>query len=141
MTVPVGSGSGEPAPSGAGGRRVPLALEVHELDKAFGALHAVRAVTFHVSAGEVLGLVGANGAGKSTIIKMLAGLLRPDGGDVRVAGDVRRALTPAHARAAGIGFVHQALALVDTPSVAENIFLGHPRPRRFAAIDWKAMQA
>src|SRR5579859_3271367 len=124
------SDSAVPTPPEVGtAARLP-ALEVRGLSKAFGALRAVRSVDFRVERGEVLGLVGANGAGKSTVIKMLAGLLRPDGGELRVTGEVRHALTPAEARAAGIAVVHQELALVESQTVAENVFLGHPRPRR-----------
>jgi ABC-type sugar transport system ATPase subunit len=115
------------------------ALSVRALDKSFGALHAVREVSFDVAGGEVLGLLGANGAGKSTIVKILAGLLRPDGGEVAIGGDVHETLTPAAARGLGLAVIHQELALVDSQSVAENIFLGHPRPRRAGALDWKAL--
>ena len=115
------------------------ALSVRALDKSFGALHAVRAVSFDVAGGEVLGLLGANGAGKSTIVKMLAGLVRPDGGELAIGGEVRESLTPAAARALGLAVIHQELALVDSQSVAENIFLGHPRPRRGGVLDWKAL--
>jgi ABC-type sugar transport system ATPase subunit len=115
------------------------ALSVRALDKSFGALHAVRGVSFDVVGGEVLGLLGANGAGKSTIVKILAGLVRPDHGEVAIAGDAHEALTPAAARTLGLAVIHQELALVDSQSVAENIFLGHPRPRRGGVLDWRAL--
>jgi ABC-type sugar transport system ATPase subunit len=115
------------------------ALSVRALDKSFGALHAVREVSFDLAHGEVLGLLGANGAGKSTIVKVLAGLVRPDGGEVAIGGEVHEALTPAAARSLGLAVIHQELALVDSQSVAENIFLGHPRPRRAGVLDWKEL--
>jgi len=112
---------------------------VRALDKSFGALHAVRAVSFGVAEGEVLGLLGANGAGKSTIVKILAGLVRPDGGEVAIGGEAHATLTPAAARSLGLAVIHQELELVDSQSVAENIFLGHPRPRRAGILDWRAL--
>jgi monosaccharide-transporting ATPase len=120
------------------GRRL-TALSVRALDKSFGALHAVQQVTFELADGEVLGLLGANGAGKSTIVKILAGLVRPDSGEVAIGGEVHEALTPAAARSLGLAVIHQELALVDSQSVAENIFLGHARPRRAGVLDWKAL--
>ena len=130
-----------PAPPGAGAGSSHPVLEVRALDKSFGGVQAVRSVSFDVGAGEVLGLVGANGAGKSTIIRILAGVIKPDDGEIRLDGSLRQVFTTAGARAEGIAVVHQELALVDSQSVAENIFLGHPRPRRLGVIDWSAMYA
>src|SRR5690606_29565538 len=77
-------------------------------------------------AGEVHALMGENGAGKSTLLKILAGVERPDTGDLRVTGsavDVR-SLSPASARALGIAIVHQEFSLIPQLTVVENIFLG-----------------
>ncbi|HEX4008844.1 MAG TPA: sugar ABC transporter ATP-binding protein [Solirubrobacteraceae bacterium] len=116
-------------------------LQVSGVVKAFGGLRALQGVSLRLAPGEVLGLVGANGAGKSTLVKILAGLLRPDAGNITVAGETMAALTPSESRAAGISVIHQELALIDSQSVAENIFLGHPRPRRWGAIDWRRLTA
>jgi ribose transport system ATP-binding protein len=116
-------------------------LRVAQVSKAFGGLQALRQVSLRLAPGEVLGLVGANGAGKSTLVKILAGLVRPDAGEITLAGSVATALTPSESRAAGISVIHQELSLIDSQSVAENIFLGHPRPKRWGVIDWRRLTA
>jgi len=116
-------------------------LTVTGVVKAYGGLQALQGVSLRLRTGEVLGLVGANGAGKSTLVKILAGLVRPDGGDIVASGHSFTALTPGESRTAGISVIHQELALIDSQSVAENIFLGRPRPRRWGALDWRALAA
>ncbi len=94
-------------------------IEVHNLQRRFGTFLAVNNVSFTVSRGEVFGLIGANGAGKSTTFRMLCGLLPPSGGNLRVAGaDLLRA--PADARAR-IGYMSQKFSLYASLSVAENL--------------------
>src|SRR5205823_11031708 len=73
--------------------------------------------------GEVLGLVGDNGAGKTTLVKCLAGVHRPDSGEIYVDGELRDHLTAESARELGIETVHQNLSLIDTLDVAQNFFL------------------
>ena len=94
-------------------------LEVHDLSKAFAGVTVVRDVSFAVAAGEVVGLVGPNGCGKSTIVKMLSGFHPPDPGSrIVVAG---AEIEPsADRRARGMAFVHQDLGLVADGSVIEN---------------------
>jgi ABC-type sugar transport system ATPase subunit len=116
-------------------------LRLARISKAFGGLQALRDVDLRLGRGEVLGLVGANGAGKSTLVKILAGLVHPDAGSIAVDGATVSAFTPHASRAAGISVIHQELSLIESQSVAENIFLGHPRPRRWGAIDWRALAA
>ena len=99
-------------------------MRVVGLDKSYGGLKAVDSVTFDVYRGEVLALVGDNGAGKSTLIKAIAGAQPPDAGHVEMDGAPLRMRTPRDADAAGIGCLHQALGLVDTLDVPENVFLG-----------------
>ena len=113
-------------------------LSVAGISKRFGGVHAVRDATLTVGAGQVLGLVGANGAGKSTLIRILAGVIEPDEGEVRLNGEpvVRR--TPHAALAHGIAVIHQELHLVGAQTIADNLFLGRARPRRAGAIDWRA---
>ncbi len=94
-------------------------IEVNNLQCRFGDFYAVKNVTFSVSKGEVFGLLGANGAGKSTTFRMLCGLLPPSGGTLRVAGaDLRLAAAAARAR---IGYMSQKFSLYGNLSVAENL--------------------
>lgn len=114
-----------------------LLLEVSGLDKSFFATHAVDDVSFTVDQGEIVALLGENGAGKSTVIKMLAGVYRPDGGSMRLAGaDI---VTPQVQKQ--IAFVHQTLGLVDWMTVSENIALSLGYPRRFGLISKKGARA
>jgi ABC-type sugar transport system ATPase subunit len=108
--------------SADGDGRVPV-LEVRELGKSFGAVRALENVSLKLYAGEVLGLVGDNGAGKSTLVKCIAGIHRPDAGEIHIDGELRDHLTPDSARDLGIETVHQNLSLVDTLDVSQNFFL------------------
>ena len=97
------------------------AIEALVLSKDFGAFRAVDGASFRVAPGEIFGLLGANGAGKTTVIKMLTGILRPSGGEGRVAGaDVRTGGTAIKER---IGYVSQVFSLYVDLSVIENIRL------------------
>ncbi len=106
----------------------PVLIEADAITKRFGGAVAVDDVSISVRAGEIYGLVGENGAGKSTLMRVLAGILSPDQGEVRVDGKP----VPHGARAAisaGISLVHQELSLVPEMTVAENILLGaFPHP-------------
>ena len=94
-------------------------IEVHDLQRRFGSFYAVRGLSFAVAQGEVFGLLGANGAGKSTTFRMLCGLLPPSGGKLRVAGaDLRVAAAAARAR---IGYMSQKFSLYGNLSVTENL--------------------
>ncbi len=99
-------------------------LEVEGLVKSFGPVDVLHGVDLSLAAGEVLALVGDNGAGKSTLIKHVAGVYRPDAGEIRLEGQPVRVETPGQARALGIETVYQDLALADELSVGANIFLG-----------------
>jgi ABC-type sugar transport system ATPase subunit len=115
-------------------------LRVEGLSKHFGGVQAVREASLAVGAGQVLGLVGANGAGKSTLIRMLAGVVEPDAGTIRLDGEEVVLRTPHQALAQGIAVIHQELHLVGAQTVAENLFLGRPRPRRAGVLDWRALR-
>ena len=98
-----------------------VAIEVHDLTRRFGGFTAVDSVTFDVRAGEVFGFLGANGAGKTTAIRMLIGLLAPTSGRASVAGfDV---LTAAESVRRHIGYMSQRFSLYDDLTVRENITL------------------
>lgn len=110
--------------SHAGGAATePLALEVLNLAKSYGAVRALRGVSLTLNRGEVLGLLGDNGAGKSTFVKCLVGILRPDSGAILVGGKEVQIHNPEQARLAGIEAVHQNLDLVPQFDVAANMFL------------------
>lgn len=121
-----------------------LALEVNGLTKRFGSVLANDDVSFKIVQGTIHGIIGENGAGKSTAMKMLYGLYTPDSGEIRVWNQVRKWRSPADAIHAGIGMVHQHFMLADPSTVLDNIILGqepfvssHSRfiPRFFRPID------
>ncbi len=106
--------------------------------KSFGGAHALKDASLSILPGEVHGLVGANGAGKSTFIRILAGLVQPDAGEILLDGKPFVAASPHYAAAAGLSFIHQELALVPDMTVIENIMLGLPKRSRFGWVDWTA---
>lgn len=118
------------------------ALEMLDIDKRFGGVHALDRANLAAYDGEILGLCGENGAGKSTILKILSGVYPAGsyGGEVKVRGNVQRLRGTADAQKAGIAMVHQELMLVPELSVAENLLLGR-EPRRFGLIDTPALEA
>jgi ABC-type uncharacterized transport system ATPase subunit len=99
-------------------------LEVRNIKKAFGDCVANEDVSLVVKRGTIHAIVGENGAGKSTIMKIVYGFYRPDSGEVLVDGKAVNIRNPHDAIALGIGMVHQHFMLVDTMTVAENIILG-----------------
>ena len=114
-------------------------LSLDAVTKDFPGVRALSSVSLSLHAGQVTALVGENGAGKSTVVKILTGIYRPDGGEVRVDGKPVR-LTDAEAAAGhGITAIHQETVLFDDLSVAENIFLGHAPRTRLGLIDRAAM--
>jgi simple sugar transport system ATP-binding protein len=100
------------------------------IEKRFGSIHALRGVDLDIWPGEVVGLVGDNAAGKSTLTKIISGAYTPDGGSLEVDGAPARFATPADARARRIEMVYQDLSLCDTVDVAGNLFLGREPVRR-----------
>lgn len=103
--------------------RVPPVLELAGIQKRFGSVQALRGADFVLSAGEVHALLGENGAGKSTLMHVAYGLVRPDGGEVRVNGMAHSVSSPREARRLGIGMVHQHFTAVPALTVAENVAL------------------
>lgn len=110
-------------------------LEVRNLDKSFYATHAANNVSFSVNQGEVVALLGENGAGKSTVIKMLAGVYRPDSGDVYMDGQK----LSLDGTSSEIAFVHQTLGLIEWMTVAENIAQTIGYPKKMGLISPSAM--
>ena len=99
-------------------------LEFQHVSKSFGAVHALRDVSFAVAAGSAHAIVGENGAGKSTLLKVLAGILQPDRGEVRWDGAHLRLGSPRDALERGIGMVYQEMLSFPNLSVSANIFAG-----------------
>lgn len=101
-----------------------MAFSMQGIVKLFPGVKALDGASLHVSRGEVHGLVGENGAGKSTIIKVLAGVYQPDGGSITLEGHIVAQPTPAKVHEAGVRFIHQELHLVPHFTVAESVFMG-----------------
>ena len=117
-------------------------LEVRGVSKNFGAIRALTDVSFALDPGEVVGLMGDNGAGKSTMVKLIAGNFPPNEGEVTVDGQVCHFHKPIEARAQGIEVVYQDLALADNLTAAQNVFLGREIKKGFwpfRILDKKAM--
>jgi simple sugar transport system ATP-binding protein len=106
-------------------------VEVRNIHKWFGKVHAVDGVSFSIEKGELVGLVGDNGAGKSTLIKVLSGFHPSDEGEILIEGRKVQIKSPSDARAFGIETVYQEQALVELMSVSRNMFMGR-EPVRFA---------
>lgn len=119
-------------------------IDMRHISKSFGAVTALRDVSLAVPQGSVVGLVGDNAAGKSTLMKVLAGAILPDRGEILIDGKPARYTHPIGAREAGIEMIYQDFALVPDLTVAQNIFLGREVMRRVAGIpvlDRRAMNA
>ena len=111
-------------------------LEATGLNKRFGGIHAVRDVSLHVMPGEVVALAGDNGAGKSTVIKMISGVYKPDGGEVCYQGERVDQLTPRQIRDRGIETIYQDLALADNLDVGTNLFLGREKVKHLLGLPY-----
>jgi len=99
-------------------------LEMINIDKRFQGVHALKSCSLNLKSGEVLALVGENGAGKSTMMKILTGIHKADMGDILYFGKKVNFKTPRDAQDAGISIVHQELNLMNHLTVAQNIFIG-----------------
>lgn len=112
----------------------PPLVRLEGIRKSFGSIEALRGVDLELGHGEVLGLVGDNAAGKSTLTKIIAGAYLPDAGRIAIDGETVAYTTPAEARARRIEMVYQDLSLCDTVDVAGNLFLGREPTRRVAGL-------
>ena len=115
-------------------------LRLTGISKAFGGVHALSDISFELVAGEIHALAGENGAGKSTFVKLIAGVYAPDTGTVMLGGEEHSRLTPKSARQAGIAVVHQEFNLLPELSVAENILLGALPRGRWNTVSTRRVQ-
>jgi ABC-type sugar transport system ATPase subunit len=118
----------------------PYILEMRNIFKSFGGVNALRDVSFQCRPGTVHALVGENGAGKSTLIKILAGALLPDSGEIFFKGQKHQSFSTRKALNSGISVIYQELALVSQMTVAENIFLGREPRKYFGIVDKKRLK-
>ena len=107
----------------------PPIVELRDIKKNFGAVQALRGVDLALQENEVLGLVGDNAAGKSTLMKVLSGAYIPDGGEIYIEGERVHLSGPENARQLGIEMVYQDFALANNLDVASNVFLGREAVR------------
>lgn len=117
----------------------PPILALNRVTKTFPGVTALSEVSLELFPGKVTALVGENGAGKSTVVKILTGIYQPDGGEIEIDGAPCRFPTAQAAGDAGVTAIHQETVLFDELSVAENIFLGHAPRGRFGLIDTAEM--
>ncbi len=114
-------------------------LEMREITKSFGGVHALSGVTLKANAGEVHAVCGENGAGKSTLMKILAGAITEHGGSILLDGKPVKFAGPRDAEDAGIRIIYQELNLVPELSVSANLFLGREKTGPFGLLDSRAM--
>ncbi|WP_213507340.1 sugar ABC transporter ATP-binding protein [Brucella anthropi] len=115
-------------------------LTIHGVTKHFGAVKALTQVDFRLERGEVHALCGENGAGKSTLMSIIAGVLQPTEGEIRIDGKTVHIASPAVAQSLGIGLVHQEIALCPDATVAENMFMATTNRRRSPFMNYRALE-
>ena len=117
-------------------------LSLRNIAKAYGPVPVLRGADLVVEPGEIHALMGENGAGKSTLIKIIAGLVAPDSGTIAIGGTETAVDGPAAAHRLGLRFIHQEMNVVPALSVAENIFISRPYPRRGGLfVDWPRLES
>ncbi|MBZ9672652.1 sugar ABC transporter ATP-binding protein [Mesorhizobium sp. B2-1-8] len=115
-------------------------IEFKSITKEFGGTRALSDVTLDVGKGEILALLGENGAGKSTLIKTLAGIYRPDGGQILFCGEPYHHHPPRPNQRQPVAFIHQDLGLIEWMTVGENVGLAQGFSLRSGLIDWRATE-
>ena len=119
-------------------------LVLDDIKKSYGAIEALKGISFTIGKGEVVALLGDNGAGKSTLVKIISGGLEPSGGRMLFEGKEFLAKTPSEAKAAGIETAYQDLSLATNVDVVANFFMGREITKRILGVpvlDEKAMEA
>jgi ABC-type sugar transport system ATPase subunit len=109
-------------------------LEARDISKRFGRVQAISNITLQLERGEILALVGDNGAGKSTLIKVIAGALKKDSGEILLDGQKVEFENPMHAKSLGIEVVYQDLSLINYLNVYQNLFLGRELQKGFGPL-------
>jgi simple sugar transport system ATP-binding protein len=118
------------------------ALSLRKIHKSFDGVVAVEDLSLDVKRGEIVALVGDNGAGKSTVVKIIAGMYQPSSGEIRLAGELVRFIDPSQSQAKGVQAVYQDLALAESQPVYMNLFLGREKTKgRFGKLDRAGMIA
>ena len=112
-----------------------VAVALSHLSKAFGPTNALTDLSLSFERGKVHAIVGENGSGKSTMIKLLSGVYHPDSGTIRFPDHLYQRLSVEESRAEGVAVIHQDRTLVPTLSVRENLFLGVPVPHSFGRMN------
>ena len=118
-------------------------IDLRDITKDFGGVHALRGVNMQIPAGQVTAIIGDNGAGKSTLISCLSGLFEPSSGHIFIDGSEVRITSPIDSRHHGIETVYQDLAVVDTLTVAENLYLSREQTigiRPFTILNRRKMR-
>lgn len=116
-------------------------IELAGVKKHFGGVHALRGVDLFVRPGEVVALVGHNGAGKSVLVQIMSGVFQPSAGEMRVAGVPVTLQSPADARRHRIETIFQTLALADNLDAPANFYLGRELRTRFGFLDHARMRS
>jgi len=116
-------------------------LTLSSVSKSFPGVRALHDVSFSLHPGRVTALIGENGAGKSTIVKILTGIYRPDAGTILVAGEEKTFSSPRDAWGSGIAAIHQETVMFDELTVAENIFMGHMPTSGGGLVAWSDMRS
>ena len=118
-----------------------MLLDVKNVDKKFNGVYALKGLDFSLGAGEIHGLIGENGAGKSTFIKILGGVYKRDGGSILWNGnELPETIRPENSRDFGINIIFQDNVLIPAFTGMENICLGRPYPTKGGIIQWKEME-
>jgi D-xylose transport system ATP-binding protein len=118
---------------------VPL-VAMRGIRVSFGGVHAVENVSIDLYPGEIVGLVGGNGAGKTSLTRVLSGARPADAGEIQIDGQPATIANPRDAKAYGIETIYQTLALADNVDAAANMFLGREVTTRFGTLDDSAME-
>lgn len=114
-------------------------LELDGIIKRYSGVTVLHGVSVTVRPGDILGLVGHNGAGKSTLLRIVSGATAPDGGTIRIDGELKDIGSPAEALASGVATVYQELSLLQNLTITQNVFLGSERTRA-GILDREAMR-
>src|SRR3954463_5154487 len=113
-------------------------LRATDIRKSYAGVHALRSASFELRAGEVHALIGENGAGKSTFIKIITGAIEADGGEIQLNGKTVTHNSPRVAKQLGVAAIYQQPALFPELTVAENIALGVEQSGMGGRVDWRA---